>query len=87
MHDLKLMQSDSQVHIHRKDAAEIVLSSCTEYHYVDGSCKTMDESMGKYFKGAISKTAARCVALAYRSHEIENVPKDEGSLAEWVIRE
>lgn len=43
--------------------------------------------MGKYFKGAISKTAARCVALAYRSHEIENVPKDEGSLAEWVIRE
>ncbi|KAI3930346.1 hypothetical protein MKW92_019166 [Papaver armeniacum] len=87
---LAVQLPDSQVHIHWKGAAEIVLSSCTEYLDADGSCKRMDEGMVKYFKDAISEMAAnslRCVALACRSYAIENVPKDEDSLAEWVIPE
>ncbi|KAI3868963.1 hypothetical protein MKX03_003334 [Papaver bracteatum] len=87
---LALQLPDSQVHIHWKGAAEIVLSSCTEYLDADGSCRRMDEGMVKYFKDAISEMAAnslRCVALACRSYAIENVPKDEDSLAEWVIPE
>ncbi|KAI3900110.1 hypothetical protein MKW98_001010 [Papaver atlanticum] len=87
---LALQLPDSRVHIHWKGAAEIVLSSCTEYLDADGSCKRMDEGMVKYFKDAISEMAAnslRCVALACRSYPIENVPKDEDSLAEWVIPE
>ncbi|KAI3974506.1 hypothetical protein MKX01_017999 [Papaver californicum] len=85
-----LQLPDSQVHIHWKGAAEIVLSSCTEYLDADGSCKRMDESMVKFYKDAISEMATnslRCVAFAYRSYEIEKVPKGEDSLAEWVIPE
>lgn len=43
-----------------------------------------------YFKKAIDDMAAgslRCVAMAYRSYEIENVPVDEDQLAQWVLPE
>ncbi|XP_026457965.1 calcium-transporting ATPase 10, plasma membrane-type-like [Papaver somniferum] len=87
---IALQLPDSQVHIHWKGAAEIVLGSCTEYLDVGGACKKMDNSMATYFKSAISDMAAgslRCVAVAYRSFEIDKVPMDEDSLAEWVIPE
>ncbi|MCL7023830.1 hypothetical protein MKW94_004851 [Papaver nudicaule] len=87
---IALQLPDSQVHIHWKGAAEIVLASCTEYLDADGSCKKLDESMVKYFKDAISEMAAnslRCVAFAYRLYDIQSVPKDEDSLAEWSVPE
>lgn len=43
-----------------------------------------------FFKKAISEMAAgslRCVAIAYRSYEIEKVPIDEDSRAQWDIPE
>ncbi|KAI3932659.1 hypothetical protein MKW98_012630, partial [Papaver atlanticum] len=87
---IALQLPDSQVHVHWKGAAEIILGSCTEYLDVSGVCQKMDNNMATYFKRAISDMAAgslRCVAVAYRSYEIDKVPIDEESLAEWVIPE
>ncbi|KAI3929246.1 hypothetical protein MKX01_006482, partial [Papaver californicum] len=87
---IALQLPDSQVHIHWKGAAEIVLGSCTEYLDMGGACKKMDNDMVTYFKSAISDMAAgslRCVAVAYRSYEMDKVPIDEDSLAKWDIPE
>ena len=43
-----------------------------------------------FFKKAIEDMAAsslRCVAIAYRSYEMEKVPTDEEQLAQWVLPE
>ncbi|OVA07520.1 Cation-transporting P-type ATPase [Macleaya cordata] len=85
---LALKLPDSQVHIHWKGAAEIVLASCASYLDADGSIKPMDENKVMYFKKAIGDMASsslRCVAFAYRSYDIEKVPNDEELLAQWVI--
>lgn len=37
------MQSNSEIHVHWKGAAEIVLASCTSYLDVDGNVVAMDE--------------------------------------------
>ena len=37
------LQPDSEVHIHWKGAAEIVLASCTRYIDMDGNFIPMDE--------------------------------------------
>jgi magnesium-transporting ATPase (P-type) len=42
------------------------------------------------FKAAIDDMAAsslRCVAIAYRSYELDKVPTDEEHLAQWVLPE
>ncbi|KAK9099789.1 hypothetical protein Scep_023219 [Stephania cephalantha] len=81
---------NSEVHIHWKGAAEIVLGSCTKYLDVDGSIKQMTDVEETYFKKAIEDMAAgslRCVAIAYRSYEREKVPNDEEQLAQWVLPE
>jgi len=38
-----LLQSNSDVHIHWKGAAEMVLASCTQFLDVDGSVKSIEE--------------------------------------------
>lgn len=46
--------------------------------------------MQDFFKLAIDEMAARslrCIAIAYRSYEIENVPSNEESLDQWVLPE
>lgn len=43
-----------------------------------------------FFKKAIEDMAAgslRCVAIAYRPYEMENVPTDEEQLDQWVLPE
>ncbi|KAI9112510.1 hypothetical protein K1719_016433 [Acacia pycnantha] len=81
---------DSQVHIHWKGAAEIVLSCCTAYLDAKNQSVEMDEEKMTYFKNAIEDMAAeslRCVAIAYRSYEIEKVPTTEEELARWSLPE
>ncbi|KAK9097470.1 hypothetical protein Sjap_022967 [Stephania japonica] len=81
---------NSEVHIHWKGAAEIVLGSCTKYLDVDGSIKQMTDVKDSLFKNAIEDMAAgslRCVAIAYRPYEREKVPNDEEQLAQWVLPE
>lgn len=84
-----LQRANSEVHIHWKGAAEIVLASCTRYIDSNGSLQSIDEDM-EFFKAAIDDMAAkslRCVAIAYRSCELGKVPTDEESLGQWNLPE
>lgn len=85
-----LKVADSEVHIHWKGAAEIVLACCTRYIDVEGQIKEISEDKVKFFKKVIEDMAAvslRCVALAYGDFEMEKVPTDEEELADWDIPE
>ncbi|CAJ1941743.1 unnamed protein product [Sphenostylis stenocarpa] len=84
-----IMLPDSKIHIHWKGAAEIVLASCTRYIDLNDQWVEMDEEKMSYFKNVIEDMAAdslRCVAIAYTSYEMENVPTSE-ELAHWSLPE
>ncbi|KAJ1409990.1 P-type ATPase [Sesbania bispinosa] len=84
---LKLV--DSGVHIHWKGAAEIVLGSCTQYLDSNGHLQSIGEEKA-FFKEAIDDMAARslrCVAIAYRSYELDKVPSNEEELDQWSLPE
>ncbi|GMN55260.1 hypothetical protein TIFTF001_024379 [Ficus carica] len=81
---------DSQVHVHWKGAAEIVLASCTQYMDDTNHVVPMDEDKVKFFRKAIEDMAARtlrCVAIAYRTCELQSVPTDEEELSHWALPE
>ncbi|GFY80515.1 autoinhibited Ca(2+)-ATPase 9 [Actinidia rufa] len=87
---IALKLPDAEVHIHWKGAAEIVLASCTRYIDMDGNFIPMDEDKVTLFKEDIEDMGARslrCIAIAYRSYEIKNVPTDDEELAHWEIPE
>ncbi|KAL5149449.1 Calcium-transporting ATPase 8, plasma membrane-type [Glycine soja] len=82
--------SDSEIHIHWKGAAEIVLACCTRYFDANDQLVEMDEAKMSTFKKAIEDMAAdslRCVAIAYRSYEMKNVPTSEEELSHWSLPE
>ncbi|XP_039050344.1 calcium-transporting ATPase 9, plasma membrane-type-like [Hibiscus syriacus] len=84
-----LQQVDSEVHIHWKGAAEIVLASCSRYIDSNGCLQSINEDK-EFFKAAIDEMAAnslRCVALAYRLCEKEKVPTDEEGFNGWILPE
>ncbi|XP_057504066.1 calcium-transporting ATPase 10, plasma membrane-type-like isoform X2 [Actinidia eriantha] len=84
-----LIKANSQVHIHWKGAAEIVLASCTGYLDSNGSRQSIDNDKA-FFKKAIDDMAERslrCVAFAYRSCEVDEVPSDEEQLEQWNLPE
>ncbi|KMS97215.1 hypothetical protein BVRB_7g177670 [Beta vulgaris subsp. vulgaris] len=85
-----LQLSNSDVHIHWKGAAEMVLASCTQFLDTDGSVKPIN-SEKSYFKGVIDDMAAkslRCVAFAYRPYDRNAVPNtNEEELAQWTLPE
>ncbi|XP_056692363.1 calcium-transporting ATPase 8, plasma membrane-type isoform X1 [Spinacia oleracea] len=77
-----------EVHVHWKGAAEIVLASCTSFLDANDTLAPLDEQKVAYFKKAINQMAEqslRCVAIAYRSLELDKVPFDEDKLSQWVI--
>ncbi|GAB2219094.1 hypothetical protein Droror1_Dr00006722 [Drosera rotundifolia] len=82
--------ADESVRVHWKGAAEIVLALC--YHYIDeNDCvQPLHEQKMHFFRNSIEEMAAgslRCVAIAFRSVEPENVPTNEERLEEWVLPE
>ncbi|KAK2969950.1 hypothetical protein RJ640_008290 [Escallonia rubra] len=82
-------RSDSQVHAHSKGAAEIILASSTRYLDTNGCLQSIDKDMG-FFNEAIEDMAARslrCVAIAYRTCENDQIPADEEQLAQWQLPE
>ncbi|PRQ51923.1 putative calcium-transporting ATPase [Rosa chinensis] len=84
-----LKGSDSKVHIHWKGAAEIVLDSCTEYRDSNGCLQDINQDKD-FFKAAIDGMAAsslRCVAIAYRTYELDKVPTEEENLSQWALPE
>ncbi|KAK6152216.1 hypothetical protein DH2020_014851 [Rehmannia glutinosa] len=83
-----LKLSESEVRVHWKGAAEIVLASCTSYIDANDCVVPMDEDKLSFFKKAIEDMAAgslRCVAIAYRLYEIENVPTGDEELDNWQL--
>uniref|UniRef100_A0A7N2L6E6 Cation-transporting P-type ATPase C-terminal domain-containing protein n=1 Tax=Quercus lobata TaxID=97700 RepID=A0A7N2L6E6_QUELO len=85
-----LQLPDSGVHIHWKGAAEIVLALCTRYLDATDQLVAMDEDKERIFKKAIEDMAAgglRCIAIAYRTYIMQNVPSSESELAQWAIPE
>ncbi|KAK0572092.1 hypothetical protein LWI29_033831 [Acer saccharum] len=78
---------NSEVHIHWKGAAEIVLASCVKYIDSNDQLVAMDEDKATYFKKAIDDMATRslrCVAIAYRPY-MENISDNEEELSQWVL--
>ncbi|KAK8937866.1 Calcium-transporting ATPase 9, plasma membrane-type [Platanthera guangdongensis] len=70
----------SEVHVHWKGAAEIVLASCSSWMDLNGQVQELTPNQMDYFKKSIGDMAAvslRCVAIAYRLYEMGNVPKEE----------
>ncbi|KAF2309916.1 hypothetical protein GH714_005605 [Hevea brasiliensis] len=85
-----LQLPDSEVHIHWKGAAEIVLASCTAYIDGNDNIIAMDDAKVLFFKKAIEDMAAsslRCIAIAYRSYEMDKVPVGEEELSQWALPE
>ncbi|KAG5538096.1 hypothetical protein RHGRI_025250 [Rhododendron griersonianum] len=84
---LALKRPNSEVLVHWKGAAELVLASCAGYLDSNGSRQSIENDK-MFFKEAIDDMAARslrCVAIAYRSHEMDKVPTDEEQLSQWNV--
>jgi Ca2+-transporting ATPase len=82
--------ADSDVHIHWKGAAEIVLGSCTKYMDANGDLVPMDDDQMTSFKNSIEEMAAkslRCVAFAFRSCYKGEVPVVEEEIENWALPE
>ncbi|KAL3743971.1 hypothetical protein ACJRO7_013254 [Eucalyptus globulus] len=81
---------DSEVRIHWKGDAEIVLASCTKYVDANDQVVVMDEDKEMYFRKTIEEMAACslcCVAIAYRPYDIKDIPLDKEQLAKWALPE
>ncbi|KAJ6828950.1 calcium-transporting ATPase 8, plasma membrane-type-like [Iris pallida] len=81
--------ANSEVHVHWKGAAEIVLASCTNWLDADGSVQSMTFNQAEAFKKFIDDMAAvslRCVALAYKLYELEKVPSEDEH-SRWILPE
>jgi Ca2+-transporting ATPase len=72
--------SDSDVHVHWKGAAEIVLALCTSWIGADGSIHEMTPDKVNQLRKFIEDMAEqslRCIAFAYRNLDLEDVPSEE----------
>ncbi|KAM3228184.1 hypothetical protein ACQJBY_059717 [Aegilops geniculata] len=71
---------DSDVHVHWKGAAEIVLALCKIWLDVDGSTHEMTPDKANHFRKYIEDMAEqslRCVAFAYRNLDPKDIPNEE----------
>ncbi|EEC72600.1 hypothetical protein OsI_06071 [Oryza sativa Indica Group] len=71
---------DSDIHVHWKGAAEIVLALCTNWLDVNGISHEMTPDKANQFKKYIEEMAEeslRCVAFAYRTLDLNYVPNEE----------
>ncbi|KAH9619537.1 hypothetical protein KSS87_018651, partial [Heliosperma pusillum] len=77
----------SEVRIHWKGAADIVLASCIGYMDENDQVVPMTEQKLDFYKNAIGQMASqslRCIAIAYRSCEFN---EDQSELSQWVLPE
>ncbi|KAH0904042.1 hypothetical protein HID58_043545 [Brassica napus] len=84
-----VLRGDSEVFIHWKGAAEIVLACCTQYMDSNGTLQPID-SQKEFFRLAIdamAKNSLRCVAIACRTQELNKVPKEQEELDKWSLPE
>ncbi|CAD5168434.1 unnamed protein product, partial [Musa acuminata subsp. malaccensis] len=81
--------SGSEVHVHWKGAAEIVLASCIGWLDIDGAMQPMTADKVNEFKKYIEDMASaslRCIAFAYRHFNLENIPNEE-QRNDWLLPE
>lgn len=74
------VQSMSEVHVHWKGAAELILASCTSWLDADGLPQELTSDKVDEFKKSIETMAAgslRCVAFAYRRYDPVDNPSQE----------
>ncbi|KAL3500799.1 hypothetical protein ACH5RR_039892 [Cinchona calisaya] len=79
---------NSEVHVHWKGAAEIVLASCASYMDENDGVQPIEEKVSD-FKKAIEDMAAislRCIAIAYQPHQTEGFPTNE-EFCNWQLPE
>ncbi|XP_029118614.1 calcium-transporting ATPase 5, plasma membrane-type isoform X2 [Elaeis guineensis] len=79
----------SEVHVHWKGAAEIVLGTCSHWLDADGLVQPMTSDKADAFKKSIEDMAAvslRCVAFAYKTYDLEKVPNEEQRV-NWQLPE
>ncbi|KAH0449141.1 hypothetical protein IEQ34_022941 [Dendrobium chrysotoxum] len=79
--------SGSEVHLHWKGAAEIVLASCTNWMDSEGQLLGMTEDKMDAFKKCIedmTSVSLRCVAFAYSLYDMKNVPGEEAK-GNWML--
>ncbi|KAK8916917.1 Calcium-transporting ATPase 8, plasma membrane-type [Platanthera zijinensis] len=84
-----LHATGSEVRVHWKGAAELVLDSCTSLMDSNGHLQEMTSNQMNAFKKIIEDMAAlslRCVALAYRLSDIKNIP-GEDERGSWSLPE
>ncbi|CAN6999936.1 unnamed protein product [Brassica rapa subsp. trilocularis] len=84
-----VLRGDSEVFIHWKGAAEIVLACCTQYMDSNGTLQPIDDQK-EFFRLAIdamAKNSLRCVAIACRTQELSQVPKEQEDLDKWSLPE
>ncbi|XP_072147580.1 calcium-transporting ATPase 5, plasma membrane-type [Setaria viridis] len=80
--------SDTEVHIHWKGAAELLLESCRSWLSTDGSVLPMSSGKHSEIKKSIDDMAMsslRCIAFAYCPWEPKMVPTE--SLDKWKLPE
>ncbi|CAF1705252.1 unnamed protein product [Brassica oleracea] len=84
-----VLRGDSEVFIHWKGAAEIVLACCTQFMDSSGTLQPIDNQK-EFFRLAIdamAKNSLRCVAIACRTQELNKVPKEQEDLDKWDLPE
>ncbi|XP_074564256.1 calcium-transporting ATPase 5, plasma membrane-type-like [Curcuma longa] len=72
--------SNSEVHVHWKGAAEVIVDSCTSWLDTDGKQQPMDPDKVNEFYKCIEDMAAvslRCMAFAYRPLDLKEIPNEE----------
>ncbi|GAA0151218.1 primary active transporter [Lithospermum erythrorhizon] len=82
-------QTDTQIRVHWKGAAEIILESCIGYLDTNGHFQPLDNNKA-HFNEAIENMAGRslrCVAIAYRKGEVNEAPCDEARLVQRILPE
>ncbi|KAI5428532.1 hypothetical protein KIW84_033497 [Lathyrus oleraceus] len=67
----------------------VKLGACNQYLDSNGHLQTIEEQKA-FFKEAIDDMASRslcCVAIAYRSYELDQIPSNEEDLNQWSLPE
>ncbi|XP_031480261.1 calcium-transporting ATPase 5, plasma membrane-type-like isoform X2 [Nymphaea colorata] len=80
--------SESDVHIHWKGAAELVLASCSHWFNQNGSFQEITPDKMDEIKNVIEMMAAeslRCVAFAFRNYDMRNIPTIMEQREQWLI--
>ncbi|KAI4379242.1 hypothetical protein MLD38_005565 [Melastoma candidum] len=84
-----LKRNDSEVYLHWKGAAEIVLASCSRFVDFCGKLHPIDGEKDKLMEriNSMAARSLRCISIAYKPLPLESIPVDEECLEKWSLPE